>query len=64
MVLPPLRHIFSGAAGDEAIDKELAVYGSYDDVRSNFLHGRMSPDKLKDGLVVALNKLAAGLQSL
>ena len=53
-----------GAAGNEAVDKEIVIYGSYDNVRSNFLHGRMSPDQLKDGLVIVLNKLAAGLQSL
>jgi hypothetical protein len=52
------------AAGNEAVNKELVVCGSYNNVRSNFLCGRMSPDQLKDGLVVALNKLAASLQSL
>jgi hypothetical protein len=50
--------------GDEAVDKELVIYGSYNYFRSDFLRGRMSPDQLKDGLVVMLNKLAAGSRSL
>ncbi len=54
----------TGAVGDEAVNEELVIYGSYNDVRSNFLHGRMSPDQLKDCLVVALNELAAGSLSL
>jgi hypothetical protein len=54
----------AGAARDETVDKELVINGSYDDIRSDFLCSRMSPDQLKDGLIVTLNKLAAGLQSL
>ncbi|KAL3798306.1 hypothetical protein ACHAW5_010643 [Stephanodiscus triporus] len=36
---------------------ERIVYDCYDDVKSDFLSGRISPDQLKDGLVVALNEL-------
>jgi tyrosyl-tRNA synthetase len=36
---------------------ERVVYESYDDVKSDFLRGRISPDQLKDGLVIALNEL-------
>jgi tyrosyl-tRNA synthetase len=41
----------------EGEDIERVVYKSYDDVKSDFLRGRISPDQLKDGLVIALNEL-------
>jgi tyrosyl-tRNA synthetase len=37
--------------------EERVVYERYDDVKSDFLSGRISPDQLKDGLVAALNEL-------
>ncbi|KAL3810324.1 hypothetical protein ACHAXA_008259 [Cyclostephanos tholiformis] len=41
--------------GREVVER--VVYESYDDVKSDFLRGRISPEQLKDGLVIALNEL-------
>ena len=56
IVLSPPGSTFACCRG-EGQDKECIIYNKYDNVKSDFLAGSISPDQLKDGLIVALNEL-------
>jgi tyrosyl-tRNA synthetase len=56
IVLSPPRSTFACSCCREKGDI-VVVYDKYDDVKSDFLAGKISEDQLKDGLVRALNEL-------
>ena len=57
IVLSPPGSTFTCSCCREGEDIVVAVYDKYDDVKSDFLAGKISVDQLKDGLVRALNEL-------